>query len=198
MHSAGSCSPSSDNKKRPTGFVQSILGKRKYVDWTTPQPLNLDSRTNQNEQAGPFEYLIEWRDGLYTWEPVDNLLNVKDMLREFDDENAKKKREMDRTNKKFETLRKRQRKAMNKGNFEKNQIQEVIGMKKNKYDNQTVCKIRWKVEVQTDTRPSSVPQSQEALVDEDSTAIQEKIPTVTKAIFFQPDDTYVPISFLKQ
>ena len=120
------------------------------------------------------------------------------MLREFDDENAKKKREMDRTNKKFETLRKRQRKAMNKGNFEKNQIQEVIGMKKNKYDNQTVCKIRWKVEVQTDTRPSSVPQSQEALVDEDSTAIQEKIPTVTKAIFFQPDDTYVPISFLKQ
>ena len=198
MHSAGSCSPSSDNKKRPTGFVQSILGKRKYVDWTTPQPLNLDSRTNQNEQAGPFEYLIEWRDGLYTWEPVDNLLNVKDMLREFDDENAKKKREMDRTNKKFETLRKRQRKAMNKGNFEKNQIQEVIGMKKNKYDNQTVCKIRWKVEVQTDARPSSVPQSQEALVDEDSTAIQEKIPTVTKAIFFQPDDTYVPISFLKQ
>ena len=198
MLSAGSCSPSSDNKKRPTGFVQSILGKRKYVDWTTPQPLNLDSRTNQNEQAGPFEYLIEWRDGLYTWEPVDNLLNVKDMLREFDDENAKKKREMDRTNKKFETLRKRQRKAMNKGNFEKNQIQEVIGMKKNKYDNQTVCKIRWKVEVQTDTRPSSVPQSQEALVDEDSTAIQEKIPTVTKAIFFQPDDTYVPISFLKQ
>ena len=45
--------------------------------------------SNRGGDDWPIEYLVLWEDGIESWELVSNLLNVKDMLREFDE----KKRE---------------------------------------------------------------------------------------------------------
>ena len=85
-----------------------------------------------------------------TWEPVKNLLNIKEMLRSFDCEADEKERQKDQVQRKFDNLRKRSRKLQLKGSFEKaNKIKEVIGLRRNKYDNQFMCKISWKAEIDT-------------------------------------------------
>ena len=84
MISAGNSQDSTE--KTEIASVACIVGKRKYVDWSKHQPVNIDFSTNRTEaDGGPYEYLIEWQDGEMTWELVrPNLLNIKEMLRVFD------------------------------------------------------------------------------------------------------------------
>ena len=79
-----------------------------------------------------------------TWEPQENLLNIKDYLKAYieresgaDGDNAVRLR--------HERMRKRAKKALKKGSLEKgNKIQRIIGIRTNKFDNQLMCKISWK------------------------------------------------------
>ena len=65
--------------------MSAILGKRKYIDWSKNQPLNLDIRSNGLEAEDQVEYKVFWDDGKISWElPNPNLLNVKDMVRKYD------------------------------------------------------------------------------------------------------------------
>jgi len=69
--------------------VASILAKRRRIDWKQAAALTVDIRPNRGGDDKQIEYLVLWEDGLESWELVDDLLNVKDLLREFD----QKKRE---------------------------------------------------------------------------------------------------------
>lgn len=60
-----------------------------------------------------------------------------------------KSRQADKVHQKFENLRKRTRKSVNKGRFENgNKIQSVVGLKWNKQSDarQMLAKIRWQAE----------------------------------------------------
>ena len=89
MESAGNSQECHSNRSRLTAAVDSILAKRKRIDWLNAPALTADIRPNRGGDDWPIEYLVLWEDGIESWELVSNLLNVKDMLREFDE----KKRE---------------------------------------------------------------------------------------------------------
>ena len=144
-NSAGSCDEFDDPIQIAT--AERIVAKRKYIDWSRANqfPPNLDIRPERTDQEGPFEYLVEWKDHQeFTWEKVESLLNIKEMLREFDMEKDAKERSKRQVSQKFENMRKRSRKAWNKGSFEKgNKIDRVLGLRKNKHDNQLMCRVSW-------------------------------------------------------
>lgn len=116
--------------------MSKILGKRKRIDYSKAEPLTADVRPNSGGVNWPIEFLVEWVDGYKTWELSNNLLNVKEMLRSFEKEQAVKEIQQDLKRSKITTMRKRSRKALTKGSFEKNhRIREVVGVRRNKFDN---------------------------------------------------------------
>ena len=144
MQSAGNSQDGSENLEKEIATVASILCKRKCIDWAKAKALTADIRPNRGGDDWPIEYLILWEDGIQTWELLPNLLNVKDMLRNFDDSRREEEIEKEQKMSKFNFLRKRSRKALSKGSFEKkHRIREVIGMRRNKFDNQLMCKVKW-------------------------------------------------------
>ena len=69
-------------------------------------------------------------------------------------------------------------------------------MRKNKYDNQFMCKISWKPEV--DTSSSEFPERGEAVSKQPVIAEKEGTQQELTAQTFQPGNSYVPLTFLKQ
>ena len=104
---------------------------------------------NRTREEEKYEYLVQWQDeeGL-TWEPVENLVSVKEMVRKFDADAAEKEMQRDKRLLNIEMQRKRSRKLHLKGSFEKkNKIREVMGLRRNKFDNQIMVKIKWHPEL---------------------------------------------------
>ena len=129
--------------------IQGIICKRKYVDWASAKIDKPVTSANSKDKDEKFEYLVQWQDeeGL-TWEPRENLASVKEMVRKFDDEAEEREKQRDKRLLNIELQRKRSRKLHLKGSFEKkNKIKEVIGLRRNKFDNQVMVKIQWKPEL---------------------------------------------------
>mmetsp|Transcript_40711 Transcript_40711/g.53402 ORF Transcript_40711/g.53402 Transcript_40711/m.53402 type:complete len:164 (+) Transcript_40711:3-494(+) len=144
--SAGTASPEASPKKerREIQVYKSIHGKRKHIDWRRMQYSTQDIRPERLDQEGPFEYLIEWDDGEMSWELVENLLNIKEEVRRYDSWLMDNERKARQANNRIEHMRKRSRKALSKGSFEKgHKIQAVVGLCRNKYDNELMCRVRW-------------------------------------------------------
>ena len=73
---------------------------------------------------------------MQTWEKVENLFNIKDMLRVFNESLQEQEQKTRLGQRKMEAMRRRSRKAQTKGSFEKmNKIDAVMGLRRNKYDN---------------------------------------------------------------
>ena len=91
MDSAG------NSPDRKPEVVEQIIGKRRYIDWSKTQPVNISIRADGIEPEGQVEYLVQWRDfELPTWErPNPNLLNIKKMLRDYDADEAEKAKKND-------------------------------------------------------------------------------------------------------
>lgn len=57
----------------------------------------------QKVMNGVTQYLVKWRGwddpGDCTWEPIDNLTNVKDLIREFQDKRIEKTKKNERPEK---------------------------------------------------------------------------------------------------
>ena len=144
MISAGS-SQEGNAQRREICTVQGIICKRKYVDWATAKIDKPVISANRQREEEKFEYLVQWQDeeGL-TWEPRENLASVKEMVRKFDADAAEKEKQRDKRLLNIELQRKRSRKLHLKGSFEKkNKIKEVVGLRRNKFDNQIMVKIKW-------------------------------------------------------
>ena len=90
-------------------------------------------------------------------------------------------------------MRKRSRKEKSKGNFERNTIKSVLGLKKNKYDNQMLVKVRWDEEVEI--KGGDHDPSQSGLAE---ASTLQQLEQNMKKVCYQPGDSYVPISFMKQ
>ena len=136
MDSAGN-SPVQNQQRKPE-VVEGIIGKRRYIDWSKNQPFNIDVRANGIQPEGDVEYLVHWKEyEKATWErPNPNLLNIKGMLRDYDKDEAEKAQKNDQNNVKVEAQRKRSRKALKKGSFDKgHRLREVLGVRRNRFDN---------------------------------------------------------------
>ena len=91
-----------------------------------------------------------------TWERVENLLNIKDMLYDHDAEIMEQERKKKQSSNRMETIRKRNRTALDKGSFEKgNKVHSVVGLRRNKFNNRYMCRIKWQTTLAEATRVSS-------------------------------------------
>ena len=147
MTSAGNSSDG--DARREICAVQGIICKRKFVDWATEKIDKPVTSANREKEEEKYEYLVQWQDeeGL-TWEPRENLASVREMVRKFDVDAAEKEKLRDKRLLNIELQRKRSRKLHLKGSFEKkNKIKEVVGLRRNKFDNQVMVKIKWKPEL---------------------------------------------------
>ena len=91
-----------------------------------------------------------------TWERVENLLNIKDMLYDHDAEIMEQERKKKQSSSRMETMRKRNRKALDKGSFEKgNKVHSVVGLRRNKFNNRYMCRVKWQTTLAEATRVSS-------------------------------------------
>ena len=144
MLSAGNSQESQPTDEREIAVFSKILTKRRYIDWKKQQSSTDDCRPNRAGTQGPFEYLVSWEDGIDTWEPVENLLKQKDAVRKFNDDFEQRTRAQDKVAQKHQNMKLQTKKALKRGSLEKgNTIDQVIGLKRNKFDNQLMCKIAW-------------------------------------------------------
>ena len=122
------------------------MARRRRVDWVNAKPLIDDVRPDGNGRW-PLEYLVEWKEEGLTesWEPLENLLNVKDMVRRFDERQTrknelKKKREEKARRKNF----RKSEKAQMRGTLEKNILEAITGIKKDKESQELLARVEWK------------------------------------------------------
>ena len=177
--------------------VKCISGKRRAVNWSMNNSIEAShGLTLADKDEGQFEYLVEWdvKGMKNTWEPVENLLNVKEMIREYEQEREEKRQAKSEINKRIEAMRKRSRKAIHKGSFEKNnRIKAVVGLRRNKFDNQLMCKVSWHPEV-IDVADSV----QATAANVSASGIVYNSEPSERLRFFQPKDSFVPLYYMKQ
>lgn len=101
-------------------------------------------------------YLVAWEEEEFqpTWEPVENLKNVQDMVDKY--ESTKEQKELEMRSEKEKSLlslkgkteaklRKRHEKELRKGTLDNpaHRLAEVVGIKPSRHDGQLLCKVTW-------------------------------------------------------
>ena len=148
--------------------------------------------------------MIEWEDNKKTWEKNKNLASIKERVKQFNLDAEQRVKEKDPRARNQEIQRKRMLKMQNKGSFEKkNQIKEVVGLRRNKFDNEIMVRVSW--------HPESVPSVTPEIENEEETGSAEAIKNnesvdshdekellvQKKNQIFQPADSYVPQNYMK-